>query len=175
MPGRAHHVSQIHTALSTSSTVGRPLAGVFETLAEQHRQLLELLREAGSSAAAAQRRERWAEARRRLLSHERAESQVVYAALQRNESASRVLQQHAGQVTELERAVGALDSTDWGSEHWISRLRDVLALVDDHVRDEEQDFFPRAQRLLGEDAARALDEPFERAQRDILHTLTGKT
>jgi hemerythrin superfamily protein len=155
--------------------VGRPLAGVFQTLAEQHRRLLELLRDAGSIDSAAQRRERWAEARRRLLSHERAESQVVYAALQGNESATPVLQQHAGQVTELERAVAELDAIDGGSDDWIGRLRDVMALVDDHVRDEEQNFFPRAQRLLGEDAARALDHPFDSAQRDILHTLTAKS
>jgi hemerythrin superfamily protein len=151
------------------------LAGVFATLADQHRRLLELLRDAGTIDAAAQRRERWAEARRRLLAHERAESQVVYAALQGNDSAGPLLQQHAGQVTELERAIAQVDATDGASDLWVSRLRDVMAVLDDHVRDEEQDFFPRAQRLLGEDAARALDEPFASAQRDALHTLTGKT
>jgi hemerythrin superfamily protein len=150
------------------------LAGVFATLADQHRRLLELVRDAGTIDAAAQRRERWAEARRRVLSHERAESQVVYAALRGNEAAGPLLRQHAGQVTELERAIAALDATDGASDHWIGRLRDVLAVLDDHVRDEEQDFFPRAQRLLGEDAARALDEPFDAAQRDALHTLTER-
>jgi hypothetical protein len=173
MPGPAH-VSVIHMASSTSATAGRPLAGVFQTLAEQHRHLLELLRDAGSIDSAAQRRERWAEARRRLLSHERAEAQVLGAALRGNESARPVLEQHAGQVTELEGVIAEVEATEGGSDMWISRLRDVLAVLDDHVRDEEQDFFPRAQRLLGEDEARALEEPFASAQRDILHGLTAK-
>src|SRR5262245_19131806 len=46
MPASTSHVIGIHTAQTASSTAARPLAGVFETLSEQHRQALELLRNA---------------------------------------------------------------------------------------------------------------------------------
>lgn len=160
----------IHTALLSSATAGRPLTGVFVTLTEQHRQVLELLRLAGT-VPDARRQERWTEARRRLLSHERAEAAVVYAALDGFDAASTLLHQHTGQAAELETAVEELDDTDAESSLWIERLRDLMALVDDHVRDEETDFFQRAQRLIGENGAHDLDERFTSAQRDVLHSL----
>jgi hemerythrin superfamily protein len=166
------HAVGIHTALLTSATAGRPLTGVFVTLADQHRQVLELLRHAGAVEDAALRQERWVEARRRLLSHERAEATVVYAALEGVDTADTLLHQHTQQALELETAIQDLDEADAESDQWIERLRDVMALVDDHVRDEETDFFQRAQRLLGENTARDLDERFASVQRDVLHSLS---
>jgi hemerythrin superfamily protein len=161
----------IHTAQRASSTTVRPLTGVFEVLAEQHREALDLLRRAGSVSAAEKRRQLWTEARRRLLSHERAEEQVVYAMLEGHEEVASVLEQHGDQAVELELAIAELDSTDEASDDWIGRIRDVMAMLDDHVRDEETDFFQRAQQLLGENTARELEEPYANAQRDVLHTL----
>jgi hemerythrin superfamily protein len=151
---------------------GRIPTGVFATLVEQHRHVAELLIAAGTTEAASKRNERWAEARRRLLSHERAEALQVYAVLAGNDSAREMLGQHAQQAGELEQAIAELDATDAESNEWIERLRDVIAMVEDHVRDEESDFFPRAQALLGESASRDLDEPFQSAQREVLHTLS---
>jgi hypothetical protein len=105
------------------------------------------------------------------LSHERAEAAVVYAALEGFDNADTLLHQHTQQALELETAIQDLDEADADSDLWIERLRDVMALVDDHVRDEETDFFQRAQRLLGENTARDLDERFASAQRDVLHSL----
>lgn len=161
----------IHTAQTASSAAHRPLTGVFETLVDQHREVLRLLRDAGSIADPQKRTERWAEARRRLLSHERAESDSVYSAVEGQEAARTLLQQHQAQAAELEAAVEQLDAIDPSSDAWIESLRDVLAMLDDHVRDEESDFFPRAQRLLGENTARDLDERFESAQREALRAI----
>jgi hemerythrin-like domain-containing protein len=140
-------------------------------LAEQHREALDLLRRAGSVSAPEKRRHLWTEARRRLLSHERAEEQVVYAMLEGHEEAASVLEQHGEQAVELELAIAELEASDEASDDWVSRVRDVLAMVDDHVRDEETDFFQRAQRVLGENTARELEEPYENARREVLHTL----
>jgi hemerythrin superfamily protein len=161
----------IHTVQRASSATARPLAGVFELLADQHRQALELLRFAGAVASPDRRRQYWAEARRRLISHERAEEQVVYAVLEGHGDAATVLEQHGDQAVELELAIAELDATDEGSDEWVGRLRDVMAMVDDHVQDEENEFFQRAQRLLGENTARELEEPYLNAQREVLHSL----
>lgn len=165
------NVNGIHIARPDSSATAQPLTGVFETLVDQHRQVLDLLRRAGSTDDPTKRRERWAEARRRLLSHERAEEQVVYALLEGQDAAQPLLERHGDQAVELELAAVELDATEPDSDAWIEQLRDMMAMVDDHVRDEEADFFPRAQRLLGENMARELEDPYVNAQRDVLHTL----
>jgi hemerythrin superfamily protein len=64
-----------------------------------------------------------------------------------------------------------VDAVDYDSDTWVSKLRDVMALVDDHVRDEETNFFPRAQEILGEQASRELEERFVGAQRQVIQTL----
>jgi chemotaxis regulatin CheY-phosphate phosphatase CheZ len=163
-----HHSPLVHTGASTSA---RPPIGVFETLAQQHRQILELLRLAGAVEDSRKRKERWADARRRLLSHERAEAQAVYATLEAYPAAQTLLDQHTQQASELETAIQEVDASDTDSDEWIERLRDVLALVDDHVRDEESDFFPRAERLLGANTSRELEARYVSMQRDILHSL----
>lgn len=161
----------IHTVQRVSSATARPLTGVFEMLVEQHRHALELLRRAGSVTNPAKRRQHWVEARRSLISHERAEEQVVYAMLESRDDAQSLLEQHGDQAVELELALADLEATDADSDEWIWRLRDVTAMVEDHVRDEESDFFPRAQRLLGENLARELEDPYRNAQREVVQAL----
>jgi hypothetical protein len=91
--------------------------------------------------------------------------------LEGHDEAESVLEQHGDQAVELELAIAELDATDEGTDDWIGRLRDVMAMIDDHVRDEETEFFQRAQMVLGENTARELEEPYVNAQRDVLHSL----
>jgi len=161
----------IHTVQTASSTTPRPLAGVFETLSEQHRQALVLLRGAGTPQPAPKRRESWDAARRWLLSHERAEMETVFSALEGYAAGDALLKAHTQQAIELESAIHQLESTDVESDTWIERLHDVMALLDDHVRDEEHELFQRAQELLGENTARELEAPFMARQRQLLRAL----
>ncbi len=169
MPAPVSSNIGIHTVQRASSTTARPLVGVFELLAAEHREALELLRLAGT--ASSKRRQYWTDARRRLIAHERAEEQVVYAMLEGHDEAESMLEQHGDQAVELELAIAELDATDEGSSEWIERLRDVMAMVDDHVRDEETEFFQRAQEVLGENTARELEDPYINAQREVMQTL----
>jgi len=171
MPASTSDVIGIHTVQTASSTTARPLTGVFETLAEQHRVALELLRAAGAPQPAAKRRESWEAARRWLLSHEQAEMETVFSALEGYAAADPLLKTHTQQAIELESAINQLESTSIESDTWIERLHDVMLLLDDHVMDEEDELFQRAQQFLGENTARELDERFTTRQREILRAL----
>jgi hemerythrin superfamily protein len=160
-----------HTGqLGAPPVSARVPTGVFVTLVEQHRQIAELLIQAGSIDSGSKRRERWAEARRRLLAHERAEALEVYAALEGRNGTRETLEQHRHQAAELESAIFEMDALDAESDAWVERLRDVIAMLEDHVRDEESDFFPRAQNLLRA-STDDLDERYKSAYREVLHTL----
>lgn len=161
----------IHTAQWASYTLARPLAGVFETLVAQHRVILDSLRRASASSSAARREALWADARRELLSHERAEELAVYATLEGHDAAQTLLDQHGDQEVELELAIAELDATDVTSSDWIEQLTTLMAMLEEHIRDEETEFFPRAQELLGENSARELEDPFRAAQREVRDTL----
>lgn len=167
----ADHPAPTPLAYSRPSRAAPALTGVFLTLLEQHREVLEALRAAGSLDAPSKRRERWLSARGDLLSHERAEHQVIYRRLDDQPAAHSVVEQHRLQADELETAIAELDAADSGSERWREKLDDLLAMLDDHVRDEEHDFFPVALALIGERAAQDLDSELTRVQRELRHAL----
>jgi Hemerythrin HHE cation binding domain len=146
-------------------------AGVFEKLIAQHEQLTTLLERAKSATDPAKRLETWIEVRRQLLSHERAEELEVYAALEGHEAARGMLDEHARETRELEFVISELELADYASDEWKAHLLEVAALFDEHARGEEETFFPSAQQILGEPAARELEERFASAQREIIDKL----
>ena len=109
--------------------------------------------------------------RRQLLSHDRAESLEVYSALEGYDAARDIVVQHAAAAGELESVIDELDNLDYDSAEWVGKLRDVVAMIEDHVREEETEFFPRAQGLIGEAGSLELRERFVSAQREVIHTL----
>jgi hypothetical protein len=146
-------------------------AGVFEKLIAQHEQLTALLERAKDARSAEERGQTWTELRRQLLSHERAEELEIYAALEGHDAARDMLDEHSRETRELEFAISELELVDYASDEWMAHVLEVAALFEEHARGEEETFFPAAQQMLGEPAARELEERFASAQREIIDTL----
>jgi hemerythrin superfamily protein len=143
------------------------LTGVFAKLAEQHQEVSVLLKRAAGVDDVQKRRELWATLRRELLSHERGERQVVYPALEDLEDLANlqdIVQRHAEEADTLEAAIIEIDIAGCSSPNWPSHMQRLIALVQKHVDEEEDDFFPRAQEALGKDVARDLEDPFMAAK-----------
>lgn len=147
------------------------LAGVFGKLVEQHRHLTGMLQRAERCPEPTQRQELWIEIRRHLLSHERGEVLELYPALEGYDAARDIIARHSHQAEEIESVINDLAAVDYDSEEWTDRLKDVLALFEEHVEEEEAELFPRAQEILGEQVAAELEERFVSAQREVLNTL----
>jgi hemerythrin superfamily protein len=147
------------------------LTGVFKLLVQQHKHIASLFEDLDNSPDGARRRQLWAEIRRQLLAHDRAEELELYPALEGYELTRDIIEKHRQGAAELEAAIGELELIDVGSNKWLPRLRDVVALVEEHVDDEETDFFPQAQQVLGEAVAAELEERCLGAQRQVLETL----
>ena len=166
-----------HTVASRAGTLGpvsthaQSLSGVFRLLAEQHRQAAGLLRRAERCEDAAERQALWIEIRRQLLSHERGEALELYPSLEGYDAARDIIAQHSRQAEELESVINEVEEVDYTSDAWTARVQDVVALFEEHVEEEEGDFFPRAQEILGERTAAELEERFIGAQREVLNTL----
>jgi hypothetical protein len=166
---QGHPASHNHPASRPPAV--RALTGVFNHLVQQHRHASDLLQRAKASSWAARRGELWSQARRQLLSHERAEVLEVYSALEGYDAGPAIAEQHTRQSNEMESIINELDAIDTASKDWAPKLLDVIALFEEHVEEEERDFFPRAQGILGESMALELEERYESAQRAILDTL----
>ena len=141
------------------------LRGVFLHLAEEHGEVASLMKRIDKSTDAQGRREHWSQIRAELLSHERAEVAEVYPALRGFDSTRELVVIHDQEARQLEAAIAAVDACDPSSEAWGSAFKHVFALVQQHVEEEESDFFPKAQEVLGEEESKALLQRYEAAKK----------
>lgn len=141
------------------------LRGVFLHLAEEHGEVGSLIKRVRNTAEGDVRRDHWPQIRLELLSHERAESQEIYPLLEDYDSTRAVARLHAEESQQLEAAIARVDALDPSTAAWGDAFEALAVLVEQHVEEEEGDFFPKAQIALGEEKSEALLERFEAAKK----------
>ncbi|HET9932723.1 MAG TPA: hemerythrin domain-containing protein [Polyangiaceae bacterium] len=154
--------------VKASEAAFQGLTGVFKHLMQEHGELAALVKRARRCSDADERARLYAELRRRLVAHERAESAEVYRALAEHESTIRLAMAHGDQVRELESVLERLDRLKPADPEWERAMELLAQTVEQHVFDEEGDYFPRGQAALGDESAQALTERYEAAkQREL--------
>lgn len=147
------------------------LRGVFLHLAEEHGEVAALMKPVSKSSDAEFRREHYPRIRAELLSHERAELTVVYAMLSNYLDTRDVAAAHNVEAQQLEQAIAELDALDYATPAWGPAFERVYAMVQQHVAEEENSFFPKAQTLLGEAETNAMLDRYEAAKKVVKETL----
>jgi hypothetical protein len=140
------------------------LSGVFNTLAQEHAEAGSLLKRAKASDSAETRAGLWAEIRVALLSHEKAELEVVYPVLAEYPDLKPFVVAHAKEATALEACIKEIDAINASSGTWKPKLEELIGMVTEHVEEEEKQWFPKAIELIGKDKAEELDPMFLSAQ-----------
>ena len=137
------------------------LRGVFLHLAEEHGEVASLMKRVSKTTDAQVRSEHWPQIRAELLSHERAELAEVYASLSGYEALRELVASHNEEAWQIEVAIAAVDAQDAATPAWGMAFEHLFALVQRHVREEESDFFPRAQEVLSEEDSQAMRTRYE--------------
>jgi hemerythrin superfamily protein len=146
------------------------LEGVFRHLAREHGEVSALLLRLQISSDPEVRRELWPSIRNELLAHEQAEKTVVYPAFLKEADTREMAQEHTNDAADLEEAIAEVSSTAVDSDQWQPALERLIQMVQEHVRDEEEEYFPIADRMLKDRSADML-ERFEKAKAAALHQL----
>jgi hemerythrin superfamily protein len=141
------------------------LRGVFLHLAEEHGEVGAMLKRVSKSTDADVRREHWPQIRAELLSHEQGELAEVYPLLASNERTRDIVALHSQEAGQLQEAIAAVDAHDFASPAWGAAFDRLSNLVEQHVAEEENDFFPRAQSVIGEDESKEVLERYEAAKK----------
>jgi hypothetical protein len=136
------------------------LVGVFKRLAEQHGEVLALLSSAEETEDPVRRRELWSKIRVELASHERAEECQVYPCLVERDALRDVTERHTAEARRLQTTIDMIAVTDCSSQTWAALLLELTALVRQHVKEEEDEFFPRAQEAIGLEVTELLEARF---------------
>lgn len=147
------------------------LTGVFNELAQQHRQAAALLKQTERAHDPAKRQDLWGTVRRELLSHERAELSILYPELAQHAATQDIAERHSDEAQTLEATIAEIDMVGYDSPNWTSLVQRLITLVEHHVDEEENEFFPRAEATIGKDAARALQGRLVAAKERLLEEL----
>ena len=141
------------------------LRGVFLHLAEEHGEVGALLKRVNKTTEPDVRREHWSQIRTELLAHEQGELAEVYPLLTANEGTREIVALHSQEAGQLKEAIVAVDAHDFASPAWAAAFERLCTLVQQHVTEEENDFFPRAQEVISEEQSKLVLERYEIAKR----------
>ncbi len=144
------------------------LSGVFKKLMQEHREVSALMKRVSMSSEETVRRELYPTIRRELLCHEKAELSAVYPVLSQHSETSEIAEIHARDASELDAAIQALDALDFSGKEWVPGFEHLFGLVKRHVEEEEGEFFPKAQKALGDEQAEVLESRYEAAKESAL-------
>jgi len=143
------------------------LAGVFERLAEQHGEIVALMKAFQKNP---EDEDLWDELREELLSHERAELREVFPVLRQYEELAEMADDHDDDAAEIEDLVLRIDELD-DTDEIAALFGELVDALLHHTDDEEQRVFPKALEVLGEDEAQELEERYLETQREIASQL----
>ncbi|MEI9937542.1 MAG: hemerythrin domain-containing protein [Pseudomonadota bacterium] len=144
------------------------LRGVFLHLAEEHGEVGALMKRVSKSTDAQVRSEHFPHIRAELLSHEKGEMAEVYGVLANYEQLRGVVLQHNAEANALEKAIANVDAQDFASPEWGAAFERLFTLVQAHVEEEENDFFPKAQQVIDEDESKQILTRYEAAKKSVM-------
>ena len=160
MPNRLTELTPTTQGLPTASGT-QVLRGIFRTLTSEHRDLVRLLKELAASDNAHFRAARFAKAREELMAHELGEMQVLYPPLRSQGLTYGVPEQHSASVRKLEVVVDRLSGYSFDHPEWTQTGHTLVTILEQHVEEEETQFFALAQEAIGAERAEELDEQYE--------------
>lgn len=125
------------------------------------------------AATPAERGARWRELEPELKAHEKIEEQCLYGPIAGDGASDPALSEwvsdrHEDEVHEVEGLIKETAGLDPEDGRWLATVRQIQSALENHIRQEEQDIFPRIARIW--DRAR-----LEEAGREMQESKTEKT
>lgn len=166
MPNRIEQLAAEAVGAAKDIKAGfQGLTGVFMHLMEEHGKVSVLIKRVLATSDDGVRAKLYPTIRSELLLHEKAEVNVVYAALADFPETQAIASEHFVQASDLEGAIAELDAISIGDAQWAHTFEKLARLVSKHVDDEESRYFPLAQKVMGEERAKQLQAAYESAKR----------
>ena len=166
MPNRVEQATS--TAMGAVKDVKatlKGLTGVFKHLMEEHGKVSALIGRVKMSSDADVRARLYPTIRTELLGHETGELKAVYPALAVYPEMTRIVELHARDANVLQRQIAEVDRFAYDDEAWAPAFVRLAELVQKHVAEEEGDYFPKAQKAMGDKLANDLLPLFESAKK----------
>ncbi len=169
MPTRTEEVaSKAVGAMKAAKATVEGLSGVFKQLTREHGEVSAMLLRVKTSSSVDIRRDLFPTIRAELLSHEKCELREVYPAFRLRPELESIAADHDCEARELEQILDELTATPYEAEPWELRFNELVELVNHHTKEEENDYFPKANRVLGKEEAELLEGRYLKAKAEVM-------
>ncbi len=168
MPTRTEEIPAKGTgAARTDKPATEGPHGVFKKLTEEHGEIGALLMRVKATADPEARRAMYPKVRQEMLAHDHGEIREVYPAFARYPELRPMAGAHDAGATRLERSLDELSGVPPTDPSWGPLFDELVELAVQHTREEEEEYFPAAERVLGRDEAERLQVRYEAAKREV--------
>jgi hypothetical protein len=160
-------------AMKAVKATVKGLSGVFKQLTREHGEVSALLRRVKMTSDPQVRRELYPTIRSALLAHETGELRAVYPMFLQYAELEGIARAHEQEATQLGRLITELNAIPYEDDAWSETLGRLSDFVMRHDREEEDEYFPKANRVLGQDVANRLKINYETIRSEASHRLAS--
>ena len=150
-------------AVKAAKATFEGMSGVFRHLVQEHGEASALLMRLKLTNDPAYRQELWTQVRAELLAHEEAEMREVYPALREDPQTAPMVAEHDDDAEDMRNLIAKMTEIGVESTLWQTALERLISMVQEHVRDEEEEYFPIADSAF-KDRSDEMLERFEKTK-----------
>ena len=127
---------------------------------DRHRALLDRI--AGTTGDSDDRRAAWAEFYRDVKSHAAAEEETFYSKLIADEDGQPEGRHSVAEHKEVDDMMEELNEIEFSSSAWLTKFKQMRERYEHHIEEEEEDIFPVAKEVIGNDGNETIGSAFEK-------------
>jgi hemerythrin superfamily protein len=137
---------------------------ITELLKSDHREvsaLISQLQAAGEDAASGAHTETFQKLKNSLTLHARIEEEIFYPALESFEETEDLIEEAYEEHEEVKQLLDEMSGLEPDDTEFQDLLAQLKYNIDDHVEEEENEVFPQAENLLGEETLDAMGDEMQ--------------
>jgi hemerythrin-like domain-containing protein len=149
-------------------------ADIFELLARDHRNVRALLDEIEGAEDDGQRRALFSALVDQVEAHSQAEDDVFYTTIETTGDLADKIDEARQEHDQVEAMLEELDGLPVTGDDWLEKVREIRLLIEHHVAEEEEQLFPLARPVFGEEEAIRLGGEFLRARQLVTEEVSSE-
>jgi hemerythrin superfamily protein len=137
------------------------MTNIIDLLKEDHKKVKNLLNETIKNRDTS----KYPQIQKELRIHMEGEENLLYPKT-RNQATDLTLEAYEEHDL-VKKELREIDNLNINDEHWMPKMKVVKDLVEHHVEEEEEEYFPKSEEILGMDQLNQLGQKYEDWKNDV--------
>ena len=145
----------------------------FTLLKQDHDEVAQMIKQCQQEGAKKGAMGTFKKIARSLAVHTKLEEVLFYPRFKDEEEFKSLLSDAYKEHDKVDNILAEMASMEPGDEEWEAKLNELKQNIEHHVKDEEKEFFPKAQKVLGKDEAQELGEEMADEKKEMMKGAHG--